>query len=133
MSLPVYKTPGHQELRRFGLALGAALLALFEALPLLRHRPVHQWPWLAGGGLLALGLLAPRSLALVHHGWTRLGQALGWINLRIILTAIFFLLLMPIGLVRRLLGLSELDRASREGSYRKTSTVPARDQMEHPY
>ena len=63
---------------------------------------------IAAAFLLA-GLLAPRSLAGIYAIWMRIGEALAWINTRIILTLIFFLVVTPTGLVMRLFGRSPLD------------------------
>ena len=87
--------------RGFSRAVGLALLLLGGIL-LWRHRAAG--PWLAGAGaLLALaGLLAPRALRPVHRAWMGLAFVLGWFTSRLVLTLLFFLVLTPIALVRRL-------------------------------
>jgi hypothetical protein len=133
MPLPAYQSPSVGELRRFGLVTGALLVLLFALLPLSRHRPAHAWAWLAGGALIALGLAAPQSLARLHRGWILVGHALGWINLRLILIAVFFLILTPLALLLRLFGHDALGGAAVDGSYRRKSTAPARERLERPY
>jgi hypothetical protein len=58
--------------------------------------------------LVLAGLLAPRALRPLHRAWMRLGAALGWLNTRVILTLVFFLVVTPTGLVMKLFGRSPL-------------------------
>jgi hypothetical protein len=43
-----------------------------------------------------------RALRLLYRGWLLIGTVLGWINTRILLFLVFFLLLTPLAFVRRL-------------------------------
>jgi hypothetical protein len=52
--------------------------------------------------LLVPALLAPRVLAPVYRIWMTAGEALGWINTRILLGVVFYGLITPMGLIRRL-------------------------------
>ena len=78
-----------------------------------------NWYWLAGAGLwLSAALLYPKMLAPLYKVWMAFGHVLGWINARIILALVFFLVVMPIGLVMRLFGKDFLRmRKNRSGSY----------------
>jgi hypothetical protein len=61
--------------------------------------------WLAGAGVwVALALICPRLLSPLYRGWMKFGHVLGWINARIILGLVFFVMVTPIGLVMRLFG-----------------------------
>lgn len=51
-------------------------------------------------------IAAPRALVPLYRPWMRLAEGLGWINTRILLSLIFYLVVTPIGLVMRLLGRS---------------------------
>lgn len=124
------------ELRKFGLVLGALFAAVFGLWPMLHgHHPAHIWPWCLTAVLWILALLQPSMLSYLYVAWTRLGGALGWLNTRIILTAIYGLLIVPLGIVMRLCGRDRMahhfDQAA--ASYRVTSRRrPAKD-MEHPF
>ena len=60
-----------------------------------------EWPaWLAAG-LLALGLVAYPLARWIHLAWMGLATGLGWVNSRILLGIIFFLLLWPLARLRR--------------------------------
>jgi hypothetical protein len=67
--------------------------------------------------LLLGAAIAPALLRPVYRGWMRLGEVLGWVNTRIILTLIFFLVVTPIGLLMRLFGRSPIAVAKRNDSY----------------
>ena len=54
-------------------------------------------------GLLVLALLAPAALAWPNRLWFRLGMLLNKIVSPIVLGAIFFVIITPVGLVRRML------------------------------
>jgi len=99
------------ELRKFGVVVGLALAVVFGALlPWLFGRSFPLWPLVAGGILLAVGLVAPRALAWPHRLWMTVGHGLGWFNSRVILSALFFVLILPVGLVMRLFGRAAMRR-----------------------
>jgi hypothetical protein len=100
-----------KKLRSFGLLVGAILLA-WGAWRLYRQR-THGVPMVAIGGALAmLGLVVPQVLRLPYRAWMALGHLLGVLNTRLLLLLAYFLLIVPIGLVRRLIAGSSL--AARE-------------------
>ena len=99
-------TPGTtttKQLRSFGLMVGG-IFAAIGLLPVLLHgRDLRLWTVVLAGLLMIPALVYPKSLELIYRGWMAVGQVLGWINTRIILSVIFFGLITPLGLVRRLL------------------------------
>ena len=55
------------------------------------------------GAAFAIAAVAyPRALLPLYRPWMRLAEGLGWLNTRIILILVFFLVVTPIGLVMRL-------------------------------
>ena len=64
--------------------------------------------------LLLLAAVAPSLLRPVYRGWMHFGEALGWLNTRILLTLVFFLVVTPIGLLMRLFGRSPITTAKRD-------------------
>ena len=96
-------------LRRFGVTIGMALLALGSFL-LWSHNRGAGWPLISLGALLLLTAgFAPTMLRWVHWPWMMLALALGWCMTRILLTIIFFLVVTPIGLLQRLCGKRPLE------------------------
>ena len=126
-------------LRDFGLITGAIMGGLFGLLlPWLRDRPFPVWPWVVAAILWLWALVAPGSLKLVYRYWMKVGLILGWINTRIILGLAFWLIILPLGLVLRLLNEKTVRKitAGFDGNLR-TYWVPSRsttrEKMEKPF
>jgi len=66
---------------------------------------------------LIAAIVAPRALDPIYRAWMILGEALAWVNTRVILTLIFFLVVTPIGLLMRLFGRSPIERRRSGWSY----------------
>lgn len=71
----------------------------------------------------------------VYRRWMAIGHVLGWINTRIILGIMFYLLFLPVGLAMRLLGKDPMARSIDESiaTYRVTHARPKKDHVERPY
>jgi saxitoxin biosynthesis operon SxtJ-like protein len=103
------------ELRKFGLVVGG----LFLVVGTLSAWRGHVYPprvcWTVGTPLVVLGVVAPSVLRPVEHAWMRFAERLGAINARIILSALYFLMLTPVGWIRRRTG-DPLDRRVTAGT-----------------
>jgi hypothetical protein len=110
--------------RSFGLSVGTVLL-LIAAYMLWRERLVAAQA-LGGVGaiLVVLGSLQPRLLRRPSDAWWKLAAVLGYVNARLILTAIFVFVLTPIGLLWRVIGRDPL--TTRRASWPGWSPHPAR-------
>jgi hypothetical protein len=117
---------GSTEARRFGLGalVVLGLLALWGWR--WRHHP-HAALAVAGvGALLALGgFVAPSLVLAVRGAWMGFARLLGRINGTVLLIVIFFVVLTPVGLLRRLFPRSR-------GGWRPVERSP-RDHYENPY
>jgi hypothetical protein len=81
-----------------------------------------------GSLLVLLGLIWPRALVLPNRVWMLLAEGLSYVTTRIILAFVFFLVITPIGLVKRLSGWDPLSRRSaRSTSYWKPYSERQRD------
>lgn len=89
------------------MPLGILILA-FLVLILRKKNIFIAAGWIAAffffSGLLTPGLLKP-----VFIFWVKLGSLLGWVNSRIILIAMFYLIFSPFGLIMRLFKKDLLD------------------------
>ena len=97
--------------RQFGLLVGG----LFAALGV-------WWIWrgkfptvaavltVLGGTLFVLGTTLPRLLVRPYRGWMTLAEGLSWVMTRVVLGIVFFLIVTPIGLVKRMNGWDPLRR-----------------------
>jgi hypothetical protein len=90
------------ELRKFGLTVGLAFAFLGVVSWLRGHVVAPRVLWALGAALTVPGLIAPSLLGPVQRTWMALAHALGYVNTRIILSALFYLVVTPIGLMLRL-------------------------------
>jgi hypothetical protein len=70
-----------------------------------------------GGALTAAGVLAPGRLSAVHRGWTAFGHAISKVTSPIVIGAVYFLVLTPIGALIRALGLNPLRHREQNGGF----------------
>jgi hypothetical protein len=103
------------ELRKFGLTVGGLLVAL-GLFFLWRNK--SWWPWLLWPGvpLVLLGAALPRTLKWVNVAWMTLALCLGTLVSTVLLAALFYLVVTPIGLVARLAGKDFLTRKLNPGA-----------------
>jgi hypothetical protein len=85
--------------------------------------------------LISFAIIYPKGLHPAYRVWMFTGEMLGWLNSRLILGVVFFLLFVPFGFVMRLFRRDPMRRqkAPGAGSYR----IPRRNRpgshMEHQY
>ena len=112
--------------RHFGCTVGAAFLVL-AALVWWRGRPTVSAVFAATGGLLVLsGLLIPTHLGPAERAWMRLAHAISQVTTPIAMGVIYFIVLAPIGIVRRRLGGNPLSHGKQGGSFWQTRPAHAR-------
>jgi hypothetical protein len=128
------------DLRKFGLMFAIVLAVLFGALiPLIRHgfeiTLWPMWPWAVALVMVSWSLIHPGSLGLVHSPWMKFASIAQWVNTRIIMLLLFYLLILPIGLLLRLFGKDSMHRRFDRGadSYRVKAETQDNKHMENPY
>ena len=97
--------------REFGLVVGGVFAALgawwsFRD----KFAAVRPWFLVAGGLLVLLGALWPRALAVPYRAWMALAEQLAKVATTLILGLVFFLVVTPIGVFKRLRGWDPLER-----------------------
>jgi len=94
-----------RELREFGLGLALLLVLIFWALlPWLGDRPRPAWPLVAAGVVAVLALARPAAVHWVYRLLLPVARVLGIVNTWLLLGAVFFGILLPVGWVLRRLG-----------------------------
>ena len=124
-----------KDLRKFGLVTGAMLVLFFDLLiPLIWGVAPPLWPVIAAGVLATMALLLPASLGPVYKVWMRFAEALGWVNTRIILSVIFYLVFFPVGMIMRVFNdpMQRKFDASAD-TYRVRSDTIKHENMEKPF
>lgn len=102
--------------REFGLIVGSILVGLGSWW-------VHRGKFLevacvalvTGVLLVWFALLLPRALVYPNKAWMMLAEALSYVMTRIILGIVFFLIVTPIGVTKRLMGWDPLSRRAAGG------------------
>lgn len=126
-------TSSRAQERKSALTVGIVLIAL-AAWSAYRGRETAVWVFASlGVALIAAGLFAPSAARAFHAAWMRLAHALGWINSRILLALIFYLVITPVGLMQRLAGRDALRRRGLGGgSYwiPRSATKQSKEQFE---
>ena len=125
-----------KELREFGLIFGGILVLLFGLLlPWLIDQPFPIWPWWLLSVSASLAIIYPLSLKPFYKLWMAFGSVMGWINTRLILGIVFYLVFLPFGLALKLLGKDPLSRKinNKVESYRVINDQNIKSNMEDPY
>ena len=103
-----------KKVREFGWQVGGVFLALGAFLAW-RGRPSAPVFFALGGFLALFGLARPQLLRPVYRGWMMLAILIGAVMSRVLLTLLFYIALVPIGLWLRLSGKDLLDLKFKDG------------------
>lgn len=110
--------------RSFGLSVGGVLLVIAAFLAWRGRTTRAEVIGVIGAVLVVGGALAPRLLKWPSDLWWAFAMALGWVNARVLLSVLFFLILSPLGLLWRVTGRDPLRR--RRSSYPGWTSYPER-------
>ena len=72
---------------------------------------VARWMWVAAAVVGTIGLAVPVSVKPIYVGWMALAFPIGWTVSHLLLGAIYYLVLTPIGLLLRASGNDPMKRA----------------------
>jgi len=87
-----------------------------------------------GAGIAVLSLLSKTLAGYICWIWNKIFKAFGYVNSRVILSIIFFLVLLPVSLIARLFRKDELQLKRQDHSYYKerNQLITAKD-IENPW
>ena len=108
--------------RKFGLVVGAAFVVLGALIALKGHRNAGVGLGILGTTLAGAGIAIPTLLGPVQRGWMKLAHLISKVTTPIVMSAIYFLVLTPVGVVRRLAGSNALARSRSSDTYWVTRT-----------
>ncbi|HNX90788.1 MAG TPA: SxtJ family membrane protein [Candidatus Omnitrophota bacterium] len=92
-----------KDLKQFGIVL-ALILWVFGAIQFFKGRDIYIWFAAAGMVSAGMAVFAVPGLRPVYKGFIKLAHAIGWVNARVILFLVYYLLVFPIGVLMRLAG-----------------------------
>ncbi len=119
----------HRVEREFGLIVGAVAI-LLGCWWIYRGKFINAAYVSSTLGviLVVFGFIWPRALVFPNKAWMLLAEALSFVTTRIILGLVFFFVITPIGVVKRLSGWDPLSRRSKSsGSYWQPYSERQRD------
>src|SRR5262245_37268194 len=90
------------KLRSFGLIVagGFSVIALWPLV--FRHQNPRLWALAIAIVMSGTGLIYPIVLRPVFRVWMAVGEVLGWINTRIVLSLLFYVVIVPTGALLRM-------------------------------
>jgi hypothetical protein len=124
------------ELRQFGLGLGLLTVVIFwAAVPWLWDRTRPEWPLLAGPAIAAIALLWPAAIYPLYRLLLPFARVLGIVNTWLLLGAVFFGILLPVGWVLQRTGrLQYVTRFDADAASYRTDVDPAHTvRLEEPF
>tara|TARA_S200000501_G_C20779532_1_gene724353 strand:- start:359 stop:751 length:393 start_codon:yes stop_codon:yes gene_type:complete len=99
----------HNQLRQFGFLIGFVFPILIGwIIPSIGGHAFRVWTLYIGIPFFVLGLFKAKLLKKPYILWIKIGDILGWINSKIILGLLFFIVLQPIALIMRIFGYDPL-------------------------
>jgi hypothetical protein len=123
-------------LRDFGFLTGGLTVILFGLLlPWLFSYSIPTWPWIISFLLIGCALVRPLWLRPIYKAWMKIGHILGWVNTRIILGVMYYLIILPIGMIMHLVGYDPMERKKNQSlkSYRKISNKYLKKDLERMF
>ena len=121
-------------LREFGLTTGAIVAVLFGLFfPWVFEAAFPLWPWIVFGVLAGWALIAPNSLNPVYRGWMRIGILISKVTTPIIMGAVFYIAIVPMGIVLKVIRWDAMKRKFDNNltTYRVESNKPS--SLERPF
>ena len=103
--------------RKFGLSVGTAFLVIGGVFWWRHHQTAATVLWSIGGALILSGLLIPGRLGPVHAAWMGMAHAISKVTTPIFMSIVYFVVLTPAGVIRRIVGRNPLHQQHTETGY----------------
>jgi hypothetical protein len=137
--MPLLLKTDRAGLRAFGWQMSIAVLLIFMLLlPWLFGSLVNGglplWPGGISAILLLLAWFYPLGLYYPYRAWMAFATVMAWFNTRLLLGLVFYLMLLPMGLVLRLLSKLQYNRKTTADSYwLAPDKIPTAKDLEDPF
>ena len=123
-------------LREFGLTTGAFVVVIFGLFfPWILDLGWPVWPWVIAAALWSLALVYPLGLRRIYRAWMRFGLLASRMMTPLVLGVVFFVMITPMAMIRRLMGKDPIQRAldPDQKSYRGESVKSPKEKLERPF
>ena len=101
-------------LREFGLTIGV-ILVILGTVALGRGKAAYPYLYITGASFIVLGLASPAILKPLQMAWMAVSIVIGFFMSRLLLSALFYGVVTPTGLVMKMLGKDILDERIEKG------------------
>jgi hypothetical protein len=115
------------------LTVGLAFSVLGALVLWRQHGSAAAVLFTIGGSLMASGILAPTKLGPVQRLWMGLAHAISRITTPVFMGAVFYLVMTPIGLMRRTVSANSLRHRADKSGYWKRRDPDASSTMERQF
>lgn len=125
-----------KELRKFGLSLSLIIFSLFGFIfPWFWSFHYPLWPWSVSALLAAVSLVNAYWIKAIYIVFMCVAHVLGTINISILLSVVFYFLMLPIGTILRIIGRDPMSRKFKpeENSYRIIRNDTPKERLERPF
>jgi predicted histidine transporter YuiF (NhaC family) len=125
-----------KQLREFGLISATSFAILGGLLPFLYGYSLPIFPWIISAIILLLALFIPTVLQPVFQVLMKVSFFVGWITTYLTLGIVFYMMFVPVGLVRKhLFRQDPLSRSldAKQNTYRLVSKVRTKESLEKPF
>jgi Saxitoxin biosynthesis operon protein SxtJ len=106
-----------RELRKFGMTMGAVFLVISGVFLFRQKYTGATYSLLVSCVFFIMGLVLPGLLKSVYIPWMYFSFILGWVNTRVILIILYYLIFTPAGLLMRLFRVNSLKIKKESSSY----------------
>ncbi len=113
--------------RRFAFPVGAAFAVLAGLTGWRGHMTFSVGFGALAAFLLLAGLVVPARLGPVYRGWMRMAVAISRVTTPIFMGILYFLVIMPVGFVRRVVGKNPLVHSPGNDGYWVARSTPRGD------
>ena len=108
-----------RSLRKFGITMAIAFLVISSLFFFRQKYSFVSYSLVIACIFFIMGLVLPVFLKPVYILWMGLAFILGWLNTRIILVVLFYLIFTPLGLFMRLFKIDLIERKKKKDTYWK--------------
>lgn len=122
-----------RERRKFGLTVGIAFLVFAGISQWRRHELAPLILASIGGALVVLGIVLPQILGPVYSWWMGLARVLSKVTTPVFMGIVYFLVLTPVGILRRVFGSTPINARANNGSYWVAHSSSSQGSMTRQY
>ncbi len=116
--------PTKNLLRKSGIIFSLMLLVIFTLIPYLLHREIRLIPLIFALIIFIISIISPYSLRKPYKLWIKLGDKLGKINSKLILSLFFYLLITPAAIFKAMISLIKVRKPCKSYYSDPVSTKP---------